>query len=366
MQKNQNNFSSIKFDFDPRIKDGYYTAAYFEKASKILQKFKPADSCIMQFTFFGDKPIMVCGINEAIQLLKFCLTKKEIDLIQVFGRNDGDIVEPKTPVLLIKGPYYVFAKYENVIDSILARRSSVANNCYQTLKLVNTDNVLYMADRTDDYLIQKYDGYAAYIGGIRHFVTNASVELIKHFPDITVGGTIPHALIQQFNGDLNQTLHCYADLFGNDKMIGLVDYHNDIEHEIKSIAKDFPNLYAIRIDTSSNMIDAGLIRQYPSCINDPHFKGINPNLVKFARKVLDENNMKNTKIVVSSGVNIPKIQELIESNAPVDLWGIGTSLITRNIHFTADLVYRNDTPEAKTGRKLFININNINSLTRHI
>ena len=76
--------------------------------------------------------------------------------------------------------------------------------------------------------------------------------------------------------------------------------------------------------------------------------------------------MKNTKIVVSSGVNIPKIQELIESNAPVDLWGIGTSLITRNIHFTADLVYRNDTPEAKTGRKLFIDINNINSLTRHI
>ena len=77
MQKNQNNFSSIKFDFDPRIKDGYYTAAYFEKASKILQKFKPADSCIMQFTFFGDKPIMVCGINETIQLLKFCLTKQE-------------------------------------------------------------------------------------------------------------------------------------------------------------------------------------------------------------------------------------------------------------------------------------------------
>jgi nicotinate phosphoribosyltransferase len=352
----------IKFKFDKRIKDGYYSASYFNKAAKIVKKYKPNEIVCMQFTHFGKSPIKVCGIDESIQLLKNVLTKPELKKIKVYGLKDGDLVSGSQSVLLIIGPYQYFGKYENVIDGILARRSSVCNNCYQMLKLIKTQQLIFMADRTDDYLLQPYDGYSAYIGGIRHFVTKASVAFVKD-PQITVTGTIPHALIQEFDGDINQTMDAYIKEFGSNKAIALIDYHNDIGNEIRKLSTKFKSIFAIRIDTSSNLLDAGLKKKG---ITDKSAYGVSPQLIKYARKTLDEVGMHKTKIVASSGINIDKIINYQRHKCPIDYYGVGSSLITRNVHFTADLVLKNNKHQAKTGRKLFININKIKSLKKYI
>ena len=309
----------------------------------------------MQFTFFGKEPVKVCGINESIALLKEALPKQHLKQIKIYAHRDCDVVKPKTSVLLIIGPYQYFGHLENLIDGILARRSSVCNNCYKVLKLIKPSQLIYMADRTDDYLIQPYDGYAAYIAGVRQFVTQASVSLIKD-KNVKVVGTMPHALIQQHNGNLIEATKNYIREYGNKNTIALVDYHNDIESEIRKLATGFSSLYGVRVDTSSNVIDKGLLKRFG---NKHNLYGVNPQLVKLTRNTLDDVDFKNTQIIVSSGLNETKIKEFIKAKSPVDLYGIGSSLITRNIHFTADLVLLNNKSQAKFGRKLFTKVNKL-------
>lgn len=349
----------FKFIFDKRINKGYYSAEYFKKSAAIVKKHAFDNSSIMQFSFFNKKTITVCGIEESFQMLKAAIPSSDFKKIKFYAQKDGDRLKPKTPAIIIQGPYELFAIYENIIDSILARRSSVATNCYEVCKLVNSKKVIFMGDRSDDYLLQKYDGYSAYVGGIKNFVTEASTELFKNAKDIAILGTIPHALIQQFSGDLIKTLNAYNDVYKKEKLVGLIDYHNDIEKEIKIISKLDSELFAVRVDTSSNLIDKGLQRKYG---NNKDLRGINPKLVELCRKTLDNNGLEKTKIIVSSSLDLNKITTLEKKKAPIDFYGIGSSLIQINLHCTADLVMLNNKHEAKHGRYLFIAQKNIKKL----
>ncbi len=350
----------FNFKFNKELLNkGFYTASYFLKASKLVNKYKPNELVCMQFTHFSKEPVMVCGIQESIELLKTCLPKNVLKNIEIYGRQDGDLVKPKSPILLIFGKYQDFGKFENVIDGILARRSSVANNCYQMLRLIKTNQLIYMADRTDDYLVQPYDGYAAYIGGIRNFVTDASVSLLNDKSDVKVTGTIPHALIQEFDGKLNDVMKVYASEYGRKGLIALIDYHNDVKRDIIDISKDFPDTFAVRIDTSKSVCDVSLKKI-------PKNYGVSDELIKFTRKTLDQVGMKKTRIIVSSGIDLERVKEIKGRNLPVDFYGVGGSLITRNVHITADLVLKNNRHQAKFGRKLFININKKKSLKKYV
>lgn len=345
----------MNWTFDKKIFDGYYSASYFNKAIDIVGKYKPHQTCCMQFTFFNSQSIKVCGIEESVALIKAAIRKDYLKQVHVYGYKDGDIVKPQTSVLLIIGPYQLFGHLENVIDGILARRSSVCNNCYQILRWVKTSQLLYMADRTDDYLLQPFDGYAAYVGGVRNFVTQASVSLIKD-KSVSVTGTMPHALIQQHHGNLVEALQNYIKEYGGKKATALIDYHNDIQAEITNLSKHFSSLFAVRIDTSSNVIDRGLVKKYG---NKKNLYGVNPQLVTLTRQALDKVGFKQTKIIISSGLNETKMKGFIKAKSPIDYYGIGSSLITRNIHFTADLVELNHKAEAKFGRKLFTKVNKL-------
>ncbi|WP_342264238.1 hypothetical protein [Spiroplasma endosymbiont of Clivina fossor] len=48
------------------------------------------------------------------------------------------------PVLKITGPYHLFGYLEGIIDGILARRSSVATNCNEILKVSNDKPIIYV------------------------------------------------------------------------------------------------------------------------------------------------------------------------------------------------------------------------------
>jgi nicotinic acid phosphoribosyltransferase len=106
------------------------------------------------------------------------------------------------------------------------------------------------------------------------------------------------------------------------------------------------------------MIDKGINRLK----NDKTAYGVSWQLIHYTRKMLDKYNMKDTKIIVSSGINNQKILNWKKHKCPIDFYGVGSNLITRNVHFTADLVLKNNHHEAKTGRKLFININKLKTL----
>lgn len=337
-----------------KILRGDYTALYLSKTKKILDFNKVKNLTIMRFTHFHKTPVYVCGIEHCVQFLK-----KVPGIFKVYGVKDGDKVASGKPFLVIEGDYSKIAEYESVIDGILARESSICNHVKQALKYIKPNQLIFMADRADLYLAQPYDGYAAWVGGMKIFTTKAHVELIED-NKVKVVGTMPHALIQQYNGNLNKALWAYHKTFPKEKLSALIDYHNNVVKEIKKIDDKLkPLIDSIRIDTSIRMCDKSLA-------NKPENYGVCKQLVFNARKALNANGMKHVKIIVSSGFSINKIKDFVKSKVPVDRFGVGGSLVKVDINVTGDLVYLNNKPEAKTGREVKIDHKDLNKLNIYI
>lgn len=344
----------FKFKFDKQLKTKEYSSKYFISTQKIFKENNLGNDVTLRFFHFHDNA-MVCGIEECLQLLEFCIPKKQLKELTIYYVQDGSIVNKEEPVLIIRGNYQYFGHLENIIDGILSRRSSVANNCYQITKLIGSDKLLLMADRSDDYLLQPYDGYSAYIGGVKNFCTLKHLEFIKDKPNVNYAGTVPHALIQQFDGQIDKALIAYNKSINNGPIVALIDYNNDCVGEIKKL-KDLPfKVDFIRIDTSNKIVDKSL--QKGDWKNKKELYGVNKQLINLCRKELDNNNMKETKIIVSSGITVDSINDYLKNKTPIDMFGVGKSLIKVNMHFTGDLIKTNDTYQAKVGRD-----NNIDKL----
>ncbi|MGL5630520.1 MAG: nicotinate phosphoribosyltransferase [Mycoplasmoidaceae bacterium] len=323
-----------------------YASKYFHQTIKIVSK-KKYYSTIKFFTF--DDNITLCGIKFIKQLISDEIEKKILDEISIYSLNDGDIVFSKNPVLIIQGHYKYFAIFEGIIDGILTRLSSIATNVKKISTNTYVKDFIFMADRNDLFLCQPYDGYAAYIGGARNFVTKSMMLEIDD-KKINYVGTMPHSLIQQHQGDLIKTIESYLKYFPTEKITALIDYNNDCIGEIKRIAnsKFKSSISWVRIDTSKNVVDKSL--QKGEWKNNNSIKGINSHLIWKVRNALDKNNLSHIKIIVSSGINEEKIKLLSKEKAPVDCFGIGSWFLHKSCHFTADLIKIDDKYESKYGR----------------
>ena len=313
-----------------------YVAKYFLKTSQILGKFSPNNIITMQF-FQRHNNAILCGINEVLDFLK---KHTNVTNYKIKYLKEGSVIQAYEVVLELEGKYEDFGIYEGVIDGILTRSTSLASNAYH-LKQVTNKKIIFMGDRADHYLNQTRDGYAISIGGIKTQVTSAHIKLHNG----NAVGTIPHVLIQAFKGNLNKTLSFYRRTFPNEKIVALVDFNNDVLKETLSALKIFKNqLQAIRIDTASNLRD----KMFSASENQ---YGVTPKMIKIVRKNLDENNGKHVQIIISSGLNINRIKQFELESAPVDIYGVGASLLKINHFFTADAVKLNGVEIAKFGRK---------------
>jgi len=327
------------FKFDPRIKEGWYTATYFLKTEKIVEKHAPNKIVTMQF-FQRKNDVVLCGIDESIALIK-TFAKNPNDL-KIEALNDGDIIQSGEPVLKITGHYQDFGFLESLIDGILARRSSVATNVRNVVKEAAPTPVFFMGDRQDDYHNQQGDGYATYIGGVSAQCTFAHGE----WWGSNGGGTMPHALIQIMGGSTLEAAKAYNDVFPNEKVTALVDFHNDVIKDSLIVARVLKEkLGAVRVDTSDALVD----HYFDDKDEKPN--GVNPELIKALRKALDAEGFNYVKIVVSSGFDVAKIRRFKEANAPVDSYGVGSSLLKVSVGFTGDLVKLDGKDLAKEGRR---------------
>lgn len=332
------------FKFDERIGQGWFSAVYFLKTAEIAKQWAPDHIVTMQF-FQRKNGAVLCGIDEAISLLHTFAQNPE--KLEIWALNDGDRIDAYETVLTITGNYQDFGFLEGIIDGTLARRTSVATHVLEVVEAAGEKEVIFMGDRDDHFSQQAGDGYAAFIGGSTAQATHAMNE----WWGIEGLGTMPHALIQLFNGDTLEAAKAYHKTFPNDKLMVLVDYNNDAIEESLRVARHFgEKLSAVRIDTSNTMVDQYFMRNQDQLGTfDP--RGTNPTLIFALREALDREGFHNVKIVVSGGFNAEKIAHFEKQNTPVDLYGVGSSLLKVNISFTGDNVLLDGKMQAKAGRK---------------
>ena len=128
----------------------------------------------------------------------------------------------------------------------------------------------------------------------------------------------------------------------------LVDFENDSVTTALEVADALgERLWGVRLDTSERMVDKALW----SDMGEFAPTGVNPELVERVRTALDEAGHRHVQIVVSGGFDAAKIRHFEELGAPVDAYGVGSSLVRGQNDFTADVVQLEGRHAAKAGRR---------------
>jgi nicotinate phosphoribosyltransferase len=282
------------------------------------------------------------GIDEAIAVLKLCT---EWEALEVHALYEGDEIAPMETVMTIEGDYSVFAHLETVYLGCLARRSLIMHNVREVVEAARGKPILFFPARHDHWLVQTGDGWAAHVAGAIGVSTDAQASWWGG----RGVGTVPHGLIAAFGGDTVAAAQAFADRFAGEMNVTvLVDFENDSVRTALEVAEALGDkLWGVRLDTSERIVDRALWKRMGA------FKptGVNFELVRLVREALDEAGHGRVQIVVSGGFEAAKIREFEQLGAPVDAYGVGSSLVRGENDFTADVVRLEGRAVAKAGRR---------------
>jgi nicotinate phosphoribosyltransferase len=324
-----------------RIRAGYYSDAYFNFTRQLLNELDHHPRVTMQV--FQKRRSILGGIDEAIAVLKLC--SDGWDQLEVHALHEGDEIAPMETVMTIEGDYALFAHLETVYLGCLARRSLIMRNVRQVVEAAHGKPILFFPARHDHWLVQTGDGWAAHVAGAIGVSTDAQASWWGG----RGVGTVPHALIAAFGGDTVAAARAFADRFADEMNVTvLVDYDNDSVRTAIEVADALgAKLWGVRLDTSERMVDRALWDR----MGDFKPTGVNIELARLVRDALDDAGHQRVQIVASGGFDATKIREFEDSGAPVDAYGVGSSLVRGENDFTADVVRLERRPAAKAGRR---------------
>jgi nicotinate phosphoribosyltransferase len=325
-----------------KIRDGYYTDAYFNHARSTLLTDGRAARVLMQV--FQKKEAILGGMDEALAILRLC--SHGWNDLEVRALYDGDRIAPWETVLTIEGDYALFAHLETVYLGVLARRTLISTNVRRVVEAAGTKQILYFPARHDHHRVQTGDGYAAHVAGAIGVSTDAQASWWGGRGI----GTVPHALIAAYGGDTVLAARKFAEWAPQEmNIVVLVDFENDSVRTSLEVAGALgTRLWGVRLDTSADLVDRSLWDE----MGDFDPRGVNEHLVHKVRDALDAEGFGTVRIVVSGGFTAERIRAFEERAVPVDAYGVGSSLLRGDNDFTADVVVTDGMPSAKVGRAL--------------
>ncbi len=323
-----------------KIKSGWYSDKYFIRTKEILEKDDNHTHVLMQV--FCRKDAIICGLDEAIAILRTCADRP--DELKIRALFDGDRIKAEETVMTIEGDYSTFAHLETVYLGVMARPTAVATAVKKVVDAAGEKKVLFFPARFDHYRVQTTDGYAAFISGALGVSTDAQGAWWGE------GGlgTVPHGLVAAYGGDTVKAALAFDKYMPKDiDRVVLVDFDNDCIGASLKVARALgKRLWGVRFDTPQDIKDKSVTET-----KGREAYGVCPELVFKARKIFDEQGFNHIKILISSGFDAEKIKKFNELDVPFDVVGVGSALFKEKIDFTADVVEVNGKLLSKVGRK---------------
>ena len=227
----------------------------------------------------------------------------------IWGYAEGEIYFPYSPVLAVEGTFAEAVVLETLILSVLNYDSAVASAASRMVTAAQSRPVSEMGSRRTGENSAVAAARAAYIAG---FSATSNLEAGRSF-GIPTMGTASHAFTLLHDSE-QQAFEAQLEAFGTETTF-LVDTYN-IESGIKNaISVAGPKLGGVRIDSGDLPIE-----------------------VAKARLLLDQLGATETKITVTNDLNEYAIASL--ASAPVDSYGVGTSVVTGSGVAAAGFVYK--------------------------
>ncbi len=289
--------------------------------------------------------------------------------LSVSSLYDGETADPWEPVIHVEGEYAAFAHLETLYLGALSEGTKVATNTRDVVTAANGKPVIMFGARHQGHEAQAGAGYAAYVGGAVAVSTDEQGE----WWGSTGLGTVPHALIAVYGGDttvatlkfdeyINRAPDAIGHLTakgtpeGHVNVTALVDFRDDVVNTSLGVAHALgQRLWGVRVDTSESLIDKSVLREIAEAdgvTREGDVRGVTPRLVVLLRRALDDAGYGHVRIVASGGFDAVKIRRFEELAVPVDVYGVGSALVSgTGFDHTADIVRVNGKPIAKTGRR---------------
>jgi nicotinate phosphoribosyltransferase len=336
-----------------KIRDGWYSDAYFNHAKALLEG-EDRHACVTM-QVFQKHASLLGGVDEAVAILKECAGRRLRDgswrpgweELEVHALYEGDEIAPYETAMTITGDYALFAHLETVYLGCLARRTLVMRNVREVVEAAGRKPILFFPARHDHWLVQTGDGWAAHVAGAIGVSTDAQASWWGG----RGVGTVPHGLIAAYGGDTVTAAQAFAARFAEQMNVTvLVDFENDSVATALAVAGALgERLWGVRLDTSATLVDRSIVEEMEH-EGDFEPTGVNMRLVRRVRDALDAAGHERVRIVVSGGFDARKIHAFERAGAPVDAYGVGSSLVRGENDFTSDVVLVDGRPAGKRGR----------------
>jgi nicotinate phosphoribosyltransferase len=223
--------------------------------------------------------------------------------------REGEVYVPGSPVLVVEGTFAECVVLETLLLSVLNHDSAVATAAARMVTAAGGRPCVEMGSRRTHEAAAVAAARAAYIAG---FASTSNLAAGAQW-GVPTTGTAAHAFTLVHAGEMT-AFRAQVDALGSDTTL-LVDTY-DVERGIRAaVDAAGPGLGAIRLDS-----------------------GDLPTQARRARELLDELGSTGTRIVVTSDLDEFAIAGL--AAAPVDAYGVGTSVVTGSGVPTAGFVYK--------------------------
>ncbi len=308
---------------------------------------------------FGSGYTVFAGLEDAVKaVLKFHFSDYDLEYLEsigfdknfldylrdfrfkgnIYSFREGDIVFNNEPLMKIEG---------SIIEAQLLETMLLNFINYQTLIATKTRRMYFAAKgRTVvDFGMRRAQGFAAiagskasYIGGAAG-TSNTYAARIFSIPPV---GTHAHSWIQSFNSEY-EAFKKYADTYPENTTL-LVDTYDTLKSGIPNAIKIARYLEKKGFKLKAIRLDSGDLAYFS----------------KRARQMLDENGLNYVRIVVSNQLDEHIIDSLLDQDAPIDIFGVGTKLITSYSQPALDGVYKLSEIDGRPTLKFSENTEKIN------
>ncbi|HYN71059.1 MAG TPA: nicotinate phosphoribosyltransferase [Nakamurella sp.] len=251
-----------------------------------------------------------------IARLEPVLDRRTIDYLAAFafdgdieGYREGELYFPGSPVLTVTGTFGATVILETLALSILNHDCAIASAAARMVSVAGDRTLIEMGSRRTHEESAVAAARAAYLAG---FSATSNLEAGRRY-GLPTGGTAAHSFTLLHDTEAAAFASQIASL-GVDTTL-LVDTYDITAGIATAIEVAGTNLGAVRIDSG----DLGV-------------------LTKAAREQLDELGATQTRIVLSGDLDEFAIAALAAD--PVDVYGVGTALVTGSGAPTAGMVYK--------------------------
>jgi nicotinate phosphoribosyltransferase len=275
---------------------GFAVFAGLETLLKVIREFRFTDE---DLEYLASQRILR---REFLDYLKGFRFSGDIHAV-----DEGRLVFPNEPLIRVEGPLIEAQLLESLLLNIINFQTLIASKAARIWLAAGEGEILEFGMRRAHGVNGALAATrAAYIGG----VSGTSNTLAGKMYGIPVRGTMAHSWIMAFGSEL-EAFQKYAEVYP-DGCILLIDTYDTLKSGLENAIKVGQKLKQAGHNNFGVRLDSGDLEY----------------LSREVRSRLDAAGLQDARIAASNELDEQIIHELINDQAPIDVWGVGTNLVT--------------------------------------